>query len=62
MFTTDLVYYQIQQAELMRRAAHYRLVKSLKGPNQLYIRLTRTLGQLMVHLGQQLVIYAQPAH
>jgi hypothetical protein len=62
MFTTDLANFKVQQQELHRRADHYRLVKSVAEPNRLHSRITSALGQLMVHLGQQLVGYAQPTH
>lgn len=62
MFTTDLAHYQVHSAELRRQADHYRLVKSAAGTNPLSNRITNALGQLMVHLGRQLVAYAQPSH
>jgi hypothetical protein len=62
MFTTDLANYQVQSQELIRRADHYRLVKSVAGTNSLSSRITTALGQLMVHLGRQLVASAQPSH
>ena len=62
MFTTDLATHRVQSQELIRRADHYRLVKSVARTNSLSARITSALGQLMVHLGQQLVGYAQPSH
>lgn len=61
MFTTGLIEFRTEQEELQRRAAHYRLVKSLEGSNQIIARIKFALGQLMVHLGRQLVANAQPA-
>lgn len=61
MFTTDMSEFKVQQQEMHRRAAHYRLVKSVAQPNPLTARITYLLGSLLENLGRQLVAHARPA-
>ena len=61
MFTTTIYEFKVQEQELHRQAAHYRLVRSLQGASSLTDRIAAALGRLLVKSGQQLVTYAQAA-
>jgi hypothetical protein len=62
MFTTDLEIFKTQQLELHRRAAHFRLVRSLEKTTSPMIGITTALGTALVVLGQSLLKRTQAAH
>ena len=61
MFTTTYAEFEVKQQEMQRQAEHDRLIRSQRGARNLSARLTRALAELMIHLGRQLVNYAQAA-
>jgi hypothetical protein len=62
MFGTNLDEFKTQQAELHRRAEHYRLVKSLERPNPLFSKLQSELGRMLIRSGETLISRTQAAH
>ncbi len=62
MFPTNLDTYKTNQEELHRRAAQYRLVKSLEESNSLVNRIYTAIGQVLIITGQNLVKRTQAAH
>jgi len=62
MFTTNLDAFKTHQNELHQRAAHYRLVKSLKMPYRRADRLYAAIGRMLIIAGQNLVKRTQAAH
>jgi len=62
MFTTNLMEFKIQQTELIRRAAHYRLVKSLDKPSRYLARFYTMIGRMLIQSGHQLIKRTQAAH
>ena len=61
MFTTNLAQFKTQQEELHRRAAHYRLVKSLETPRDSSNWLISLVISLMGHFGPRVGSFAQIA-
>ena len=55
MFTTNLEAFKIQEKELHRKAAQYRLTKSLEQNNSLVIKFYESLGRMLILSGQQLI-------
>ena len=55
MFTTNLITFKIQEEELHRQAAQYRLVKSLETNNQFVSRIYESFGRMLILSGQQLI-------
>lgn len=55
MFPITLAEFKIQQEELHRRAAKFRLLKSLQSPNPVAARLTSALGRILIQAGQGLL-------
>jgi hypothetical protein len=55
MYTTQLDVFKTRQQELHRRAAEYRLIKSLAKPAPLAARIARSLGQTLIASGQELI-------
>lgn len=62
MFPTNLDAFNTNQKELHQRAAHYRLVKSLKQPYRWENRLYTAIGRMLIITGQNLVKRTQAAH
>jgi len=62
MFPTNLDLFKTQENELHRRAAHYRLVKSLEKPSGWVDRLSAAIGRMLIITGQNLVKRTQTAH
>lgn len=61
MFTTNLDTFKIQEKELHRAAVQYRLVKSLEQRNPLFVKITETLGRMLILSGQQLINHTRAA-
>ena len=55
MFTTHLETFKIQEKELHREAAQYRLTKSLEQNNTLVNKFYESLGRMLILSGQQLI-------
>lgn len=62
MLSTNLDAFKINQKELHRRAAQYRLVKSLERPNPWVDRIYAAVGRMLIITGQNLVKRTQTAH
>ena len=62
MLITDLELFKTQQQELHRRAAYYRLLKSLQESPPVLARISSTIGSALILLGQEMVRRAQAAH
>jgi hypothetical protein len=62
MFPTNLYEFKTNQKELHRRAAHYRLVKSLEQPRRWADRISAAVGRMLIVAGQNLVKRTQAAH
>ena len=62
MFPTSLDDYRIQAEELYRRAEKHRLIKSLIKPREWSIRLSESLGLMLIEIGEQLIKKTQAAH
>jgi hypothetical protein len=62
MFPSNLYEFKIQQKELHKRAARYRLVKSLRKPSRWTDKLYTSVGQTLIMIGQQLLSRTQAAH
>lgn len=62
MFFTDMEVFKTQQIELHRRAAHYRLVKSLEKPKLRKARVYAAIGAALISLGQGMINKTQTAH
>jgi hypothetical protein len=62
MFPTTLDDYHIQAEELYRRAEKHRLVKSQSQTRELGIRISESLGIMLIELGEQLINKTQTAH
>ena len=54
MFTTNLYTFKTQEKELHRKAAQYRLTRSLEQKNPLVNRFYESLGRIMIFSGLQL--------
>jgi hypothetical protein len=61
MFTAEMSYFKVYQDEMLRRADHHRLLKTLQGSESLISQLSYHIGRMLVSLGRQLVEYTQPA-
>ena len=61
MFTTNLVTFKLQEKELHRQAAQYRLVRSLEQPNPFFTRISASLGRRLILSGQQLINHTRAA-
>ena len=61
MFTTYLETFKTQEKELHRKAAQYRLTKSLEQNNPLVNRFYKSLGRMLILSGQQLINNTQAA-
>ena len=61
MFTTNLETFKTQEKELHRKAAQYRLTKSLEQNNPLVNRFYKSLGRMLILSGQQLINNTQAA-
>ncbi|HDD54706.1 MAG TPA: hypothetical protein ENG59_00500 [Chloroflexi bacterium] len=61
MFTINLDSFNMQQKELHRRAAMYRLAKSLREPPRRLEKIYAAVGNALVILGQQLLSRVQTA-
>jgi hypothetical protein len=55
MFTTNLETFKTQEKELHRKAAQYRLTRSLEQNNTLVNRFYESLGRMLILSGQQLI-------
>ena len=55
MFTTNLDTFKAQEKELQRKAAQYRLTRSLEQNNILVNRFYESLGRMLILSGQQLI-------
>ncbi len=55
MFTTNLDIFKTQEKELHRKAAQYRLTRSLEQNNMLVNRFYESLGRMLILSGQQLI-------
>ena len=55
MFTTNLDAFKTQEKELHRKAAQYRLTRSLEQNNMLVNRFYESLGRMLILSGQQLI-------
>ena len=55
MFTTNLETFKTREKELHRKAAQYRLTKSLKQNNTLVNKFYESLGRILILSGQQLI-------
>lgn len=62
MYITDLEVFKTQQQEIHRRAAHYRLVRSLEKKSSPMISFYAALGNALIVLGQSLLERTQVAH
>jgi hypothetical protein len=58
MFTANIDNFKVQQNELHRQAAHYRLVKSLERGESFTGRLAAAVGKLMIASGRGLLVFA----
>ena len=61
MFTTNLETFKTREKELHRKAAHYRLTKSLEQNTTLVNKFYESLGRMMIFSGQQLINNTQAA-
>jgi hypothetical protein len=55
MFTTNLETFKTQEKELHRKAAQYRLTRSLEQNNTLVNKFYESLGRVLILSGQQLI-------
>lgn len=55
MFTTNLETFKTREKELHRKAAQYRLTKSLEQNNTLVNKFYESLGRMLILSGQQLI-------
>ncbi len=55
MFPTNLDAFKTQEKELHRKAAQYRLTRSLEQNNMLVNRFYESLGRMLILSGQQLI-------
>jgi len=55
MFTTNLDAFKTQEKELHRKAAQYRLTRSLEQNNILVNRFYESLGRMLILSDQQLI-------
>ena len=55
MFTINLDTFKTQEKELHRKAAQYRLTRSLEQNNMLVNRFYESLGRMLILSGQQLI-------
>jgi hypothetical protein len=55
MFTTNLETFKTQEKELHRKAAQYRLTRSLEQNNTLVNKFYESLGRMLILSGQQLI-------
>jgi hypothetical protein len=62
MFTGNLNEFKLKEKELISRAEHYRLVKSLSEPRQRSEKLRDALGRTLIRSGQILMTRTQTAH
>jgi hypothetical protein len=62
MFTTNLDSLMIQQKELHRQAANYRLAKSVTKPSRRLGRVYGAIGNALVVIGQHLLSRTQAAY
>jgi hypothetical protein len=62
MFTATLYNFKIQENELHRQAAEYRLMKSLEQPNKRIVRMYEAIGQVLILTGEQLIHRTKAAH
>ncbi len=61
MFTVTLIEFKTNQAELHRRAAYFRLVKSLEKPDPWNARVLTTVGKLLIESGTGIINRYQTA-
>ena len=61
MFTTNLAQFKIEQEELHRQAAHYRLVKSIEASRSIKSWVINLIASLSGNSGQQIGAPAQAA-
>lgn len=61
MFTANLAEIKVQQEEMHRRAAQYRLVKSLEAPRGINNWLLNLVASLIGNMGRQSATLAQAA-
>ncbi len=61
MYTTQLDVFKTQQQELHRRAAEFRLIRSLAKPAPRGARIARALGNALIASGQELIKESQSA-
>jgi hypothetical protein len=54
MFTQTYLDSKTHQIDYHKRAAHYRMVKSLEKPNNVVFYLVNVVGQFLVTSGEQL--------
>lgn len=59
MYTTDLEVFKTQQQELHRRAAHYRLLRSLQKTTSPLAKLSNAVGSALILLGQEMIRRAE---
>ena len=62
MFTTNLDSFNIQQKELHRQAAIYRLAKSVKEPPRRLEKIYAAVGNTLNLIGQQVLSRTQAAY
>ena len=62
MFTANLDSFKIQQEELHRQAAMYRLAKSVEKPPQRLEKFYSLLGNALIVIGQHLLSRTQAAY
>ena len=62
MFTANMYNFKIQEKELHRQAAEYRLMKSLEQPNNRMIRMYGAIVQVLILTGEQLISRTRAAH
>ncbi|MBW1865703.1 MAG: hypothetical protein JRI64_08770 [Deltaproteobacteria bacterium] len=55
MFTTNLETFKTREKELHRKAAQYRLMKSLEQNTTLVNKFYESLGRMLILSGQQLI-------
>ena len=62
MFRISLEEFKSQQAELHRRADHYRLVKSVEKSSPVFAKARAVLGRMLIQSGEVLISRVQEAH
>lgn len=59
MLTADLNSFKIQEQELHRQAANYRLLKRVEKSNPLTTRIAASAGRVLIQTGEQLISRSQ---